>query len=144
MKRIIMEMSVDEAEIVRDSLEIMARIHMGQLDLVEMEIYRSNPDAIKNNEIKALFSQIEDLSGLKNNGIRSTNIANSARSAWDIHQFMRQTIGYIKNKLGGFQTTYDRPMITNPDTTIVMSTKDCEQIKNVSKEQENLVAQLKK
>lgn len=119
--RVNLDISMSEARLIKDSLELLARLHMGQFDLIEQEVTHSNPELIKNHAFKEQLEALEQLSGLRNKGIRSQDISPRSKSAWDMHQFLRQVLGYLKNPSGGIQTTYDMPMVTHPETSITIS-----------------------
>ena len=119
--RVNLDLSINEAQMIRDSLELLARLHMGQFDLIEQEAMHSNPDVMRNEVFREAIKTLEQTSGLRNTGIMSQNISPRSKSAWDMHQFLRQALGYLSNPAGGIQTTYDTPMVTHPDTSIAIS-----------------------
>ncbi len=112
-------LSIAEAEVLRDAVEILARIHMGQFDVVEHEIWNGIQDRAVSEVSAEIREHIEGLakaSGLSGKGIRST--PERAKMAWDAHQVLRNLLAYHKKPEGGMETCYTAPVFVSPASKI--------------------------
>lgn len=104
-----------QARILRDACELLARVHMGQFRHVvdEVVLHRENWHALK--PAHEIADQLERV--LFPRGIKSADIQDRSRVAWDLYQIVREAIAWANVPPGAprpsMQVQYDRPMHTS-------------------------------
>lgn len=106
-----------QALVLRDACELLARVHMGQFGHVvdEVVLHRENwRDALK--PAHEIADQLERVLFPRGLGIKSADIQDRSRVAWDLYQVVRGAIAWADVPPGAprpsMQVQYDRPMHT--------------------------------
>lgn len=114
--RVHLDLSFEEAQIVSEAMELIARIQMGQLDKIENE-FTSSPrieiGSARFDNVRAKLEELSNVSGLQNLGILHKDVPEHARIAWDMHQVVRRVLAYHRQPEGGLETHFDPPMLTS-------------------------------
>ncbi len=111
MKTYTLKISEEQARILANACEFVARIHMGQLDPVADQVM-SHESA----DIPALRDQLRGLqpliTGMSRNAylsISSDKLSDFPRIAWELHQVIRHRLAWDRKPDGGFQVYFDKP-----------------------------------
>lgn len=115
--RIKLDMSLQQATILSEALEIVSRLHSGQLDVLNQTGARCS--LTRSSELtQELY---DNLHGGHYHGIRSQEISDKARVLWDMHQVMRHHLAWrdqpntAKEERSGAQMfcNFDKPHLTS-------------------------------
>lgn len=111
-RRYQVELSEEQVELISKACEMVARIHMGQLDMVADVVTARTPTE-RFIELKDRLLEIEPLiTGMHKHayyGIRSDQIEDKARQAFDLYQTFRHRMAWDRTPEGGMFTQFDEP-----------------------------------
>ena len=118
--RVNVDMSVEQARVIIKALDLLSRLHMGQMDEVEL-FYRwagipmNRP--IPCEKVRQLCSMIKsqvfpELTSGGYYAISSSKISEEARVAYDLIQALRYPIAWEENPKGDITVNYDMPTQT--------------------------------
>lgn len=111
-------MSMDQARLMSWCCEIVNRLYLNQFDVLKDVCHRKDqpfPDYYEMRDIelhlKQLFSPELDPNAYW--GIYNHEINNNARTLFDMHQKIRNSLSWYRNPLGGWTVDYDEFMQTD-------------------------------
>lgn len=131
MSKVTLEITDAQALVLRDALELLARVQMGQMGAVVDEVVCWRPDGAYSTkpiaEAREAADALRDALMPDNLGIQSTQIPERARIAWDMYQSVRYSLAWSSVPEGAprpsWQVQYDEPMKTSaeplPQVTVV-------------------------
>lgn len=91
-------MNIDQAKVLRDACELLARIRIGQIEQVAYTMMDADMSLMKHKEfLRKLTKQ------------KSIGDDEKADIAWDLYQVIRHTIAWHENPSGGISVIYDPP-----------------------------------
>lgn len=121
--KLILELSPEQASVIRNALDSYSRMLMGQLDYALDPIRWQNyelaekgiaPKADWYEEVVPLLTELKQkLFGLPSNsnyGIFNTQISEDARVSWDIHQVIRNKLAWTEHPKGDYTVVFDKPL----------------------------------
>lgn len=119
--RVKVDMSVGQANVVLAALDLYSRLHMGQVDNVEMFYRLLGIKLNKTNQCRTVSQLCDDIKAnvfpeLSRDGfygITSDKIHDDARVAWDLIQAMRRPIAWKQHPEGGMTVDFDAPLKTS-------------------------------
>ncbi|MBD2505114.1 hypothetical protein [Anabaena azotica] len=107
-----LDLNDEQLAVISKACELLARIHMGQLEEVAWlfsslpeERYQELTETLK--ELNTLITQMPKQSHF---GIRSEQVPQIARSAYDIHQVIQHHLAWKRNPQGGVGGNFDSPV----------------------------------
>lgn len=115
--KVTIEMSEEQAYVIMESLELLSRIRMGQLNEVVETIIRGNWEKYKEIDrtlvrfiVEALKRTIfKDLDQNAFYSIHSKEVGKDAHIAWDIYQTIRHATSWAREPNGGMTVNFDKP-----------------------------------
>lgn len=118
--RVKLDMTVAQAEVIIRALDLIGRLHMGQIDEIESvlrKLYKGKMP-FPGGDIKRLCDDIRfyafpELERGSYYGIRSENVSDEARVGYDLIQVLRHAIAWHKRPEGGVTVDFDEPYQTS-------------------------------
>ncbi|MBD2505613.1 hypothetical protein [Anabaena azotica] len=107
-----LDLNDEQLTVISKACELFARIHMGQLEEVAWlfsslseERYQELTETLK--ELNTLITQMPKQAHF---GIRSEQVPQIAKSAYDIHQVIQHHLAWKQNPQGGVGGNFDSPV----------------------------------
>lgn len=117
--RVKLDMSVAQAEVIIRALDLIGRLHMGQIDEIEAVLRKlyTGKMPFPSGDVKRLCDDIRfyafpELERGCYYGIRSDQVADEARVGYDLIQVLRHAIAWHKKPDGGVKVDFDEPYKT--------------------------------
>lgn len=125
-KKYTLEISENQARVIRDALEAFARVHLGQFGMAIEFILLLSPTSDKTesrDQIRILLDKASSIyTGMSSSasfGIYSDEISKDARTAWDIYQVIRHRLSteYLKEHPNASTSgvSFNKPMKTDSE-----------------------------
>jgi len=126
MRRYRLEIDEEQARTLSRACELLSRVHNGQLDEVANVLLTAGglangaPHAVADivglrEGLRALEPLVTGMPTNANPGIRSPDISDEARTAYDLYQVLRHRLAWDARPEGGCAVSFDKPSQT--DTT---------------------------
>lgn len=113
--KITIEVDEEQAKVIINSLELMARISMGQFEGVYITLWLNGSGVKNSQEVREMLKQLKriifpDLSETSYYGILSKEASEPAKIAWDMYQVIRNKMSWAKHPEGGHTVDFNEPM----------------------------------
>ena len=115
----LLKINKDQAHIISNCTELYARIQMGQVEEVDYQLLNNQKyqelSHFAQSEVRRLLAEIHTLlTGATNTsfGLHNKDIPDSARTAWDIYQVVRNVLAWERKPEGGIQVYFNEPFKT--------------------------------
>lgn len=112
--QVTLKLNAEQARIVSQATELLARLHLGQIGHVMDEIIMRADITVEQAErirelSELLGTVITDMPPNASFGIGSPKVPDRARVAFDIYQAVRNRLAYVRKPEGGMQVSFDAP-----------------------------------
>jgi hypothetical protein len=109
--KVVLTLTPGQADILLAALDTYSRLHMGQFwvvtDLFPGRAFDRSAARAALQTARQIVMPDLDFRGYY--GIKSREVAESARIAWDVQQVLRHGLAWHRHPVGGFGVCYDTP-----------------------------------
>ena len=147
MKKLQVEMTLEQARVINQALDLFSRVYMGQLEnittmarMFDINAFNEEQEANKWEHYETAsyyMGKVKEELGFNVNsswGIYSPECNQVARDAWDIQQVLRYYEAWVRdgfdpntdvlNTSGKFQVQYNEPTMVKKENMINVTVKD--------------------
>lgn len=129
----ILELTEKQANVIREGMELLARLGMGQIDHLN-NVWFLNERGFKNDQVdhkgkEDAFQNVKniyfpELYGHQYHGMTSEKVDETAKMAWDIYQVIRHVVSWHNHPNGGITVNFDEPFKVSEESLPICQYKN--------------------